>query len=211
MHPVDAMFAEQVTPVLTDAGFVGAGRQRRLIAPNGDQAIVHHRPWTAREDAACFYVTASLVPMTQADWARRDDPPRVRSRRPGPECELVGIRIPPPPEHWYGIASPYQDARWGFPVDTSGAACGAALAELLSTEVVPRLYRLIDRHELLAAIRDPDQRDVRAGMSPAVTNEIVLLLDEPGSPELHRLLDQLAAEHPDNAFLAWARARLGSR
>jgi hypothetical protein len=56
--------------------------------------------------------------------------------------------------------------------------------------------------------RTSRQPNVRIVISPPITNEIALFIDQCPSAELPTLMDQLVDQAPDNAFLAWALPHL---
>ncbi|WP_406727959.1 hypothetical protein WJ438_29740 [Streptomyces sp. GD-15H] len=77
---------------------------------------------------------------------------------------------------------------WAFGYQNR-ARVGVSLAEVLTTEAVPKLQRLLDREKLLLAIKSPERPSIRRW--GAVQSELVLMADVNPRERVEQLLSLL--------------------
>ncbi|WP_328392365.1 DUF4304 domain-containing protein [Streptomyces sp. NBC_00390] len=71
MSALDLLVKQHAAPVLKAAGFKKAGRTFRLIAGNGDQAILGFARHYVAPDAVVFEVGYGIVPAPYWEWLDR--------------------------------------------------------------------------------------------------------------------------------------------
>ena len=207
MGALDQLLRDHVSPVLEAAGFVRRGRTYRLIADNGDQAIIAiERTAGSRGDVVEFYVHAAVVPVPYWAWIQHVFP-TVGDRAPDYSDGLWRHRVEAPPT-CRADAGPWTTDLWLLAGPSAVASCGEQLATILRTETAPLTTSLLNRATFLALTRDPT-KPLGVSIGPA---DLMLLVDEGPSPELDKAIAHYRSldptDYPAAADLAaWAEAR----
>jgi hypothetical protein len=210
MRPLDLLVKQHVAPVMKAAGFKKSGRTFRLIADNGDQALLGFARHYVDPDAAVFDVGFGIVPALYWEWINRQHWASGEVKAPiafGPAV-VSGEVIPPShAAHAPDDGMPFR-SRWALRQDNS-RACGEALATVLRDEAIPQMVHLLDRTNLLQECRYPALPVVR--LVPLTRVEILLRVDDAPSEEIESLLADVQAAGPGDNFSAWTRQRLAAR
>ncbi|MFJ6761167.1 DUF4304 domain-containing protein [Streptomyces sp. NPDC091273] len=206
---LNLLVKQHVAPMLKAAGFKRSGRTFRLVAGNGDQAVLGFARHYTDPGAAVFDVSYGIVPAPYWEWINRHAADGD-SRAPvafGPAV-LSGEVIPPPhAAHAPDAGMPFR-ARWALRAD-NGLVCGEALATALHDDTVPQIVHLLDRSNLLRECRRPALPVVRR--VPLTRVEIFLRLDEAPVEEIESLLADVQLTGPGDQFITWTRRRLSTR
>ncbi|MFJ3728927.1 DUF4304 domain-containing protein [Streptomyces sp. NPDC090045] len=209
MTPLNLLVRDYVAPVMKAAGFKRSGRTFRLIAGNGDQAVLGFARHAVDPHAAVFDVSYGIVPAPYWQWIKRhsaDGDTRVPIVF-GPAV-LSGRVIPPPrAAHAPDAEMPFR-ARWALRGD-NGTVRGEALATVLHDETVPEIVHLLDRSNLLQECRHPALPVVR--LVPLTRVEILLRVDEAPVEEIESLLGDVQLVSRGDDFITWTRRRLSTR
>lgn len=142
------MVARDVVPVLRSAGYHGTGGTWSLTSPIGDPAIVNLQKskWNTAAEVA-FTVNLSLVPRPWYEWFQREYGHRS-SRKIREYDGLWRDRLHPSQRVPQGGTE-----FWLIKSEADATACGADVAAQLIRAGLPRLSALLDRDQLLRAIR----------------------------------------------------------
>ncbi|MFD9353461.1 DUF4304 domain-containing protein [Streptomyces sp. NPDC060031] len=209
MTPLDLLVKQHVAPVMKAAGFERSGRTFRLIASNGDQAVLGFARHYVDPGAAVFEVGYRIVPAPYREWMDRYSVDG-ETRAPiafGPAV-LAGSVIPPlQAAHAPDSGMSFRD-RWALRAD-NGLVCGEALAAVLRDETVPQIVHLLDRSNLLEECRHPALPVVR--LVPLTRVEILLRVDDAPKQEIESLLTDVQVASPGDNFATWTRQRLAAR
>jgi hypothetical protein len=208
MNPLDALIRQYVGPVAKASGFSKSGRIFRLVADNGDQALLGFSTHAVDPSMVVFDVNFFMVPVPYWGWITRQHP--TETRAPDSSGALVTCRVMPPPQaaHRPDEKGSFR-SRWAFDAEGSGEVCGRALGQTLRDETFPRMRHWLDRANLLDAVRSSDVPMMRR-MDPLM-REIVLRIDDAPGKDVNELLAAAEAANVLNAFVVWARQRLASR
>jgi hypothetical protein len=208
VNPLDEMLKNHLTPMLAASGFAKRGRTYSLAAPNGDLAIVDFQSWRLHVGAVGFFVNLAIVPTVMVEWLRRNEsgPPEKINDAQGFWRDRLLVSEEYEPAGEFG-----REQLWEFKEIDSGDACGAILARVLERGVLSTLTWLVDRSNLLAAVRDPLTDPTLIKVRPRERALIVLLVDEGPSDELETLLRQVEQKDPDDIVATWARQRLAEK
>jgi hypothetical protein len=198
---VDELLKRHVTPLLREVGFKRSGASYRLVAENGDVAIVDVRRWTTDPAVDGFQMSLSVAPLPHVEWLNRDRPERMARPR-GREHALLQWTLAAPPE-WH-LVPDATNTVWALASESDVDAVGEVL-RLMLADGVPWLVSLFDREKLCATIQEryaefniPPERHVA---------QAVLRSAEGPAEEVERLL--AAALTPVlPALRAWITARL---
>ncbi|MFD0078857.1 DUF4304 domain-containing protein [Streptomyces sp. NPDC127166] len=211
MAPLDSLVKQHVAPVMKAAGFRRSGQTFRLIAANGDQAILGFSRHYVDPNACVFEVGYDIVPAPYWEWINRH---AASDDRRGPVASsmaaMVSGRAVPPPHAAHAPSSddPYFRAHWALREDNS-LTCGEALAAVLRDEAVPQMVHLLDRSRLLEECRHPALPVMR--LVPLARVEILLRLDAAPSREIESLLADVVPVDPYDTFIDWVRQRVAAR
>ncbi len=191
-----------VTPVLKPLGFIKTGSTYRLIADNGDQALIEFQRSSGTDIA--FFVNVAVSPKTQAEFL--DYLMKRQPRAPSVAGAALSDRVRPPAEVEYDNGAIIPDQRWEFTDGATAQRCGELLAEVLTRDVVPVIAPLLNRKEFLAYLDRPkEERPLKAERSSYTT--VPLLIDEGPSPEMDAILAKAAAAG-DMRVVDWAEQYL---
>ena len=194
-----------VTPLLKPLGFTKTGSTYRLIADNGDQALIEFQRSSGTDIA--FFVNVAVSPKTQAEFL--DYLMKRQPRAPSVAGAALSDRVRPPAEVEYDNGSIVPDQRWEFTDDATAQRCGELLAEILTRDVVPVIAPLLDRKNFLAYLARPkEDRPFKSARSSYVT--VPLLIDEGPNPEMEAILAKAAAAG-DMRVVDWAEQYLRDR
>jgi hypothetical protein len=198
---VDELLKRHVTPVVREVGFTRSGASYRMVAENGDVAIVDVRRWTTDPAVDGFQMSLSVAPLPYAEWLNRDRPERMARPR-GREHALLSWTLKAPPEcHLVPDAT---NTVWALTSGSDVDAVGAVLRPMLA-DGAPWLVSLFDRDKLCATIQER-YADFVIRLERHV-GQAVLRSAEGPAEEVERLL--AAAVVPVlPALRAWITARL---
>ncbi|MFF0450276.1 hypothetical protein ACFYT4_28490 [Streptomyces sp. NPDC004609] len=211
MKPLDLLVKQYVAPVMRDAGFKRSGRTFRLVADNGDQAVLGFARQHIDPDADVFDVGYRIVPAPYWEWINRQhwESGEVRPPLAFSGGVMSGDVIPPPQAaREPGHEVPFFRSRWALREDNS-RVCGEALATALRDDAVPQMAHLLDRTRLLQECRNPSLLAVR--LVPLTRVEILLRVDDAPREEIEALLADVQPAGPGDNFTAWTRQRLAKR
>ena len=209
---------EILAPAVRAVGYKGSGITWRKANAQGDLAIVNVQSsmFSIATRLDCV-VNLSLAPAPWISWLNHR-----QTRQPKSVGESYGMyrrRLHPTG------AAPGIDTWWEITRADAAADAVRDMTAQLADDGLPMLERLLDRSNLLAAVRAGDLGDFSHASGDsfdpfAARCEIVLLADAGDSDEVESLLARLAA-HPvgagfdvemlrnhDAELAAWARARL---
>ena len=185
------MLKERVGPALRAFGFRGSGSTWRLLADNGDIAIVNAQGSRySTRDEVLFYVNVAVVPEPWWAWVRSRFPGTVNASAADGLWHQRLEPSPPPGEHQL---TPW----WSVQDSASAQMCGDELCRRLATESVPRLRALLDRAVLRSELRENDR---------AVA---ILLVDEGPNDALNALIEGIEPDAPE--YADWLRVRSTTR
>jgi hypothetical protein len=202
---VDELLKRQVTPVLKELGFKRSGASYRLVAENGDVAIVDVRRWTTDPAVDGFQLALSVSPLPYVEWLNRDRPERMAKPR-GREHSLLQWTLEAPPE--CHLAPDATNTVWALAGESDVDTVGEVLRRMLA-EDVPWLVSLFDREKLCATIQEryadfniPPERHVaqailRSAEGPA--EEVERLLAAAVTPVMPALREWIIARLPRDA------------
>ena len=183
----------KVTPTLAPLGYRKTGNTYRLIAENGDQALMNFQVSSGSvEEDVIFFVNVAVVPKTQIDLNNSI----TGQSQPTPADGILSDRVAPPADVKYDNNSRFTDERWQFSSPEAAERVGKHLVEILPG-VHSVLAPLLDRRTFLAYLQQGDQQPFKAENS--VRNTVMLLLDEGHSPEL----DEALAQSKAPKWVAW--------
>ncbi|MFF8267578.1 DUF4304 domain-containing protein [Streptomyces sp. NPDC016562] len=209
MRPLDLLVKQYVAPVMKAAGYKKSGRTFRLIAGNGDQAVLGFARHYVDPEAAVFEVGYRIVPAPYREWIHRHSA-IGDTRAPvafGPAVLAGSVTPPTQAAHAPDSPMPFRE-RWALRED-NGLTCGEALATVLHDEAVPQIAHLLDRRNLLQECRHPALPVVR--LVPLTRVEILLRVDDAPHEEIESLLADVQLASPHDEFITWTRRRLAAR
>jgi hypothetical protein len=191
---LNGFLRDYVSPVMSAAGFKKQGAEYRFANESGDSAFLTFS--TMRIDAAAcvFLATCSFVPEPYWAWLHRQ---HEEAGLPPTESSgvLAAYSVLPPDSSAHAPTAPgLARARWAFG-DRNRPPVGAEFAGQLEVDELPKIRRLLERHELLAEITSSRSPSVRRW--GAVKSELVLMVDSYTAPQKEALL---AAPDVDDTF-----------
>jgi hypothetical protein len=198
---VDELLKRHVTPVLREAGFRRSGANYRLVAENGDVAIVDVTRWTPDPAVDGFLMNLSVAPLPYVEWLNRDRPERMARSR-GRQHALLQWSLAAPPE--WQLVPAAMNTVWALAGDSDVDAVGEVLRPMLA-DAAPWLVSLFDREKLCATIQER-YADFTVPLGRHVAQAVLRSAGGPAD-EVERLL--AAALLPVmHALRTWITARL---
>lgn len=200
VKPLDVFLRDHVRPLLKEKGFSKKGRDFRLVAPNGDMALVNFLAWRMDYCEVEFIVDVGILVSSHVEWQKE--------MLDSEESSIANALW------WTRLRSPFAYRETQFlPTDTwvlnfdDEERISFFLAELAS--LADRLRAMIDRHHLISVVRDPatEIQQLRPSREHALA---LLLVDEGTSRELEEALRALESQNPADDVASWIRARLSS-
>lgn len=205
LRELSDLLREFVTPELAKLGFRKRGFAYELSDPSGDAAYLDFSVMRIDPHAVVFHVQGMLVPQPYWHWLNkqhmyRDMPP------PNPSGALATFSVVPPREaahtpDEFGLSR----TRWAHDGETRDRV-GRVLGDVLLSESVPKLRRLLARENLLAAIRSTERPTIRRW--GAVKSELVLMADHHAEADRRSLLSRFES---DDRFVTDFREWLAER
>lgn len=198
---VDELLKRHVTPVLREVGLKRSGASYRLVAENGDVAIVDVTRWTTDPAVNGFLMNLSVAPLPYVEWLTRDRPERMARPR-GREHSMLQWALAAPPR--WRLVPAAMDSVWALARESDVDAVGEVLRPMLA-DAVPWLVSLFDREKLCATIQER-YADFIIRLDRHVAQAVLRSAEGPAE-EVERLL--AAARLPVlPALREWITARL---
>lgn len=196
-----------LAPVMRSAGFKGSGRNFRRTNDHGDWAVVNVQSSSFGTSAvALCVVNLALAPRPWTEWLSTlfgHSPPKTVGEQHG----LYRDRLYP--------ADPRAGGWWRVDNEATARAVAEEMAELLLSTGLPTLARLLDREQLLAAVRACELGDIHGDGNAIFCKraEAILLAEGGASQPLAEALDYVLTHteprlRPNAERLVdWVRAR----
>jgi hypothetical protein len=195
-----------ITPALSPLGFKKTGNTYRLVAENGDQALVNFQRSAGRPPEVVFYINVAVAPSTFVQFNDYQFG-RQHPEQPGPEDGLYRDRLMPD-QDMKSDPLLQTDERWHFTDRDSANRVGAHLAELLGKIVGPKLVTLVDRDRFLDYVLESKENMPWPSEGPP-RSHVVLLIDKAPSPQFSAALKQ-SEEIGDDKLIEWVEQYLAS-
>ncbi|SDI86328.1 hypothetical protein SAMN05444157_0531 [Frankineae bacterium MT45] len=204
------LLVEWVVPLLQEVGFRRSGRKFVLATQDSGGVVVQFRPHDTYTEGG-FLLDWSVT--SAAGWRCLLET-KVAGNTPAVAWGIVRKSVFPVDGFWIVPNSNI----WKYPDSDSGvAACGASLARILQTSLVPLWLSLLDPVALEAELnRKPvntmDLNDGELFWSPiGVWRYVALHIDDGDVGRLSADIRQLQEMVPDDQRLPWFENRLNKR
>ncbi|WP_369185672.1 hypothetical protein [Streptomyces sp. Y1] len=207
MITLSAWLRRYVEPCTAAEGLTRKGLTFRLTAANGDCAVLEFQEFRVDPARTVFEVRVAVVPATAWAWTYRA---AERPPLPSGAGALIDWRVPPPEHVAWAPGEAACEAMWAYGGPVHLHHTGEELVELLRTETVPAMRRLLDRRALEAELEHPGF--AFSSRRPPGWARVLLRVDDASPAELEGLLAEVETHYPVvDEFVAWARERAGNR